>query len=133
MQDTIFRRHVDMGVAIRLAIAAFVVAAVLLPAQPSRAQFCSDDYVTVDTIIGRILEIVPAPEPFKSADIFLSGPERCTRMWMQVLKQDALRCRVGDRVEAKGIVTSDPENSAWQINPEAGEYMLLGQDFTCSR
>jgi len=117
----------------RLLFAAFVLAVGLLPSQPTQAQFCSDDYVTVDTIIGRILDIVPAPDPFKSADIFLSGPERCTRMWMQVLKKDAEQCRVGDRIEAKGIVTSDPESSTWQINPEMNEYMLLGVDYTCSR
>jgi|SRR5262245_54283986 len=122
-----------MHLPLRLIAAVFVLAWLLCPTQPAKAQFCSDDYVTVDTIIGRVLEIVPAPEPFKSADLYLSGPERCTRMWMQVLKKDAAECRVGDHIEAKGIVTSDPENNSWQINPEAGEYMVLGQDFTCSR
>jgi hypothetical protein len=122
-----------MDPAMRFVLASLVLVAALLPAPPSRAQFCSDDYVTIDTIVGTILEIQSAPEPFKSADIFLSGPERCARMWMQVLKRDAEQCRVGDRVEASGVVTSDPAENSWQINPERNEYMLLGQDFTCSR
>jgi hypothetical protein len=49
------------------------------------------------------------------------------------LKKDAVQCRVGDRVEAKSVITSDPENLAWQINPERSEYMLLGADSTCTR
>ena len=117
----------------RFVLASLVLVAALLPTLPSRAQFCSDDYVTIDTIVGTILEIQFAPEPFKSADIFLSGPERCARMWMQVLKRDAEQCRVGDRIEASGVVTSDPAENSWQINPERNEYMLLGQDFTCGR
>jgi len=117
----------------RFVLAFLVFVAALLPAPPSRAQFCSDDYVTIDTIVGTILEIQLAPEPFKSADIFLAGPERCARLWMQVLKRDAEQCRVGDRIEARGVVTSDPADNSWQINPETNEYMLLGQDFTCSR
>ena len=105
----------------------------LPPAAPAEAQFCTDDYITVETIVGTIIEIAPAPDPFQSADIFIEGPARCTRMWMQVLKKDAAQCRIGDHVEAKGVVTSDPENNAWQINPEHNSYMLLGVDFTCTR
>ena len=114
----------------------FVLAgfALLLSAlQSAGAQGCSDDYVTVDKVAGTIVSIDLAPAPFKSADIFIAGPEPCTRMWMQVLKTDAAQCRVGDRVEAKGIITSDPENNAWQINPELHDYMLYGSDFTCTR
>jgi hypothetical protein len=99
----------------------------------TRAQVCTDDYMTVDTFYGTILEIVPAPEPFVSADMLLKGPDNCTPMWMQVLKRDASQCRVGDRVEARGIIVSDPENDAWNINPERNLYMFLGQDFTCTR
>jgi hypothetical protein len=110
-----------------------VLAALWFPGTASRAQVCSDDYVTIETLTGTILSIDLAPEPFRSADIFIEGPDPCKRLWMQVLKTDARQCRVGDRVEAKGVITSDPENLAWQINPERNEYMLLGQDFTCSR
>jgi hypothetical protein len=92
---------------------------------------CSDDYLTVENVGGEIMDIVPAPEPFRSADIVMSGPKPCERMWMQVLKVDAVQCRPGDHVEAKGVVTSDPDSDAWQINPEKNEYMLLGQDYTC--
>ena len=102
-------------------------------ANDSRAQFCSDDYVTIETIEGTVLSIDPAPEPFKTADISIMGPDPCKRLWMQVLKTDAVQCRVGDRIEAKGVITSDPENLAWQINPERNEYMMLGMDFTCMR
>lgn len=111
------------------------IAAALVLSLPSatRAQVCTDDYMTVDTFYGTILEIVPAPEPFSSADMLLKGPDNCTPMWMQVLKSDAAQCRIGDRIEARGIIVSDPENSAWNINPERNMYMLLGQDFTCSR
>ena len=84
-------------------------------------------------MLGTIVAIDLAPQPFKSADIFIAGPQPCTRMWMQVLKTDAAQCRVGDRVEAKGIITSDPDNNAWQINPELHEYMFYGSDFTCMR
>jgi hypothetical protein len=107
--------------------------AVLCPSWRASAQGCSDDYVTIDTVLGTIVAIDLAPEPFKSADIFIAGPQPCTRMWMQVLKTDAAQCRVGDRVEAKGIITSDPDNNAWQINPELHEYMFYGSDFTCMR
>jgi len=104
-----------------------------VPLETSRAQTCSDDYITIETVIGKILSIDLAPEPFQSADIFVSGHDPCKRLWMQVLKKDALQCRVGDRIEAKGVITSDPENLAWQINPERNEYMLLGADFSCAR
>jgi hypothetical protein len=43
------------------------------------------------------------------------------------------QCRIGDRVEARGIIVSDPENHAWNINPERNMYMLLGQDWSCTR
>jgi hypothetical protein len=65
--------------------------------------------------------------------MLLKGPDNCSPMWMQVLKRDAAQCRIGDRVEARGIIVSDPENSAWNINPERNLYMYLNQDFTCSR
>ena len=105
----------------------------LFPGPPAHAQACTDDYVTIDTITATILEIVPAPEPFVSADMLLKGPERCTPIWMQVLKSDAEQCRVGDRVEARGIVVSDPDSNSWNITPVAKIYMLLGDDYTCMR
>lgn len=114
-----------------LFLAAFISTAFLAPV--SHAQVCSDDYITIETLVGTILSIDMAPEPFKSADIFIQGPDPCKRLWMQVLKTDASQCRVGDRVEAKGVITSDPENLAWQINPVLNPYMLLGKDFTCTR
>ena len=122
----------------RILAAAFLSLVVLsAAAQPRNAPLaspqCSDDYVTVERVTGDIIEIKPAPEPFRSADIFMSGPPPCTRMWMQVLKADAIKCRVGDRVEAKGVITSDPDSSAWQINPEKNAYMRLNEDFTCTR
>ena len=101
------------------------------PSSPSRAQSCADDYVTIETIRGTIVAINPAPEPFQSADIDLTGPTPCTRMWMQVLKQDAERCHVGGSIEVKGVVTADPENHSWEIGPTKNEYMTLGDDFTC--
>lgn len=104
-----------------------------VPLETSRAQLCSNDYITIETVIGKILSIDLAPEPFQSADIFIAGHDPCERLWMQVLKKDALQCRVGDRIVAKGVITSDPENLAWQINPERNEYMLLGADFSCAR
>jgi hypothetical protein len=61
----------------------------------------------------------------------LSGVAPCDRMWMQVLKKDAVRCRVGGTVTAMGIMTSDVENSAWQINPVHNEFMIPGDDFSC--
>ena len=64
---------------------------------PTRAA-CADDYLTVETVRGTIIEIKPAPEPFKTADIFFSGPSPCDSMWMQVLKTDAnplvFRCKM---------------------------------------
>lgn len=102
-----------------------------LPALPARAQSCSDDYTTVETVGGTILEINPAPEPFKTADILFSGPSRCDRIWMQVLKADAARCRIGGRIQATGVITMDTEANAWDIGPTKNEYMTLGQDFTC--
>jgi hypothetical protein len=119
--------------ALVLVLSALVIAAcALFPSRPN-AQVCTDDYATVDTWYGTILDIVPAPEPFSSADMRLKGPENCTPMWMQVLKSDAVQCRLGDKVEARGIIVSDPENGAWNINPEHNTYMLLGQDFACTR
>lgn len=118
----------------RSVVASLAVLVALSSALPSQAQVaCSDDYVSIETVIGTIIEIALAPDPFSSADIFIAGPMPCTRMWMQVLKIDAAQCRIGDRVEARGIITSDPDNGAWQINPERNDYMLLNADFTCTR
>ena len=110
-----------------------IAACVSGPPAMTQAQVCTDDYMTVDTFYGTILEIVPAPEPFSSADMVLKGRANCTPLWMQVLKSDAAQCRIGDRVEARGIIVSDPENSAWNINPERNTYMVLGQDWACTR
>jgi hypothetical protein len=119
--------------ALILLLSSLVVAAcAVVPSAGMNAQVCTDDYMTVDTFSGTILEIVPAPEPFASADVFLKGPENCTPLWMQVLKSEAAQCRVGDRVEARGIIVSDPENNAWNINPERNMYMLLGDDYSCA-
>ena len=104
---------------------------VFAPATPSRAQTCADDYLTIETVRGTILEIRLAPEPFKTADIYFTGPSPCDRMWMQVFKTDAVQCRVGAELEATGVITSDPENNAWQIGSAKNEYMLLGSDFRC--
>ena len=101
--------------------------------RPARAQSCADDYVTIETVRGVIIEIKPAPEPFKTADIFFSGPSPCDRMWMQVRKTDAERCRVGNGIEVTGVVTMDVENKSWEIGPTKNDYMTLGKDFTCSR
>jgi hypothetical protein len=105
--------------------------AISIPVVPGRAQSCADDYVSLETITGTIIEIAPAPEPFPTADISMTGPNPCERMWLQALKADAARCHVGDRIEAKGYVTMDPENASWGINPERNDYMIFGQDFTC--
>jgi hypothetical protein len=116
-------------------MAAIVLALTALAAHPpndAQAQSCADDYVTIENIRGTIIDIVPAPEPFRSADIYLSGPAPCIRMWMQVLKSDAEKCRIGGAIEARGVVTSDSENNAWQIGPVQNDYMTLGDDFTCS-
>ena len=110
-----------------------IFARVFAPSAATSAQVCTDDYMTVDTFYGTILEVVPGPDPFSSADILLKGAENCTPMWMQVLKSDAAQCRIGDRVEARGIIVSDPENHAWIINPLRNAYMLLGQDWSCTR
>jgi hypothetical protein len=101
------------------------------PTAPARAQSCADDYATIETIRGTIIDIKPAPEPFQSADIYLTGPAPCTRMWMQVLKKDAENCRIGGSLEAEGVITQDAENNAWEINPPKNDYMTLGEDFTC--
>ncbi|MSP95412.1 MAG: hypothetical protein EXR00_09090 [Alphaproteobacteria bacterium] len=120
--------------ALFLAPVVFAAAALAQPRNaPLASPQCSDDYVTVERVGGEIIEIQLAPEPFRSADIFMSGPPPCLRMWMQVLKIDARKCRLGDRVEAKGVITSDPDSSAWQINPEKNAYMRLNADFTCTR
>lgn len=123
--------------AMRVMAGAFLSLVVCVAAaQPRNAPImspqCSDDYVTIERVAGTIIEIKPAPEPFRSADIFMSGPAPCTHMWMQVLKADAIKCRIGDHVEAKGVITSDPQEAAWQINPEKNAYMLLNEDFTCA-
>jgi hypothetical protein len=119
---------------------AWVVLAVVLAgvpgSPPARAQVqrsaCADDYLTIETVRGTIIEIKPAPEPFKTADIFFSGPSPCDRMWMQVLKMDAARCRVGNSIEVTGVVTMDVENKSWEIGPTKNDFMTLGQDFTCT-
>ena len=100
------------------------------PPPPARAQ-CADDYVTIETVRGTIIEIKPAPEPFKTADIYFSGPSPCDRMWMQVLKTDAARCRIGAPIEVTGVVTMDVENHSWEIGPTKNEHMILGDDFSC--
>ena len=107
------------------------LAAVWLAGLSAHAQSCADDFLTIETVRGRVLEIQPAPAPFKTADIYFTGPSPCDRMWMQVLKPDAAKCRVGATLEAKGVITSDPENNAWQIGSSKNEYMVLGDDFTC--
>jgi hypothetical protein len=120
--------------ALTLLLCSIVLAArVSAPSAGRSAQVCTDDYMTIDTFYGTILQVVPAPDPFSSADILLKGPDHCTPLWMQVLKSEAAQCRIGDRVEARGIIVSDPENNAWNINPERNTYMLLGQDWTCTR
>jgi hypothetical protein len=103
------------------------------PSAPTVAQTCTDDYMTIDTFQGTLREVAVAPEPFSSADLILDGPKDCSPLLMQVLKSDAAQCRIGDRIEARGIIVSDPENSEWNINPERNTYMMLGQDWTCTR
>jgi hypothetical protein len=98
----------------------------------AQAQSCVDDYLTIEMVSGTILDIKPAPDPFKTADIYFTGPTPCYRMWMQVLKPDAAPCRIGATLEATGVITSDPENNAWQIGSAKNEYMVLGEDFSCS-
>ncbi len=120
------------GMRVAAAIALAATFLVVHPAQRANAQSCANDSVTIETIRGSIIQIKPAPDPFRSADIYFSGPAPCTAMWMQVLKQDADKCRVGGAIEVRGVVTSDDENNAWQIGPVDNEYMTLGQDFTCS-
>ena len=117
----------------RLLISMFllVVAAGAAPAPPRAA--CADDYFTVETIRGTIIEIKPAPEPFKTADIHFSGPPPCGDMWMQVLKTDALHCRAGGTIEATGVVTLDAEagDNSWDMGPTKNDYMTLDEDFRC--
>jgi hypothetical protein len=118
----------------RIVIAAMGTTLILAcssPGSPSRAQSCANDYLTIEMIRGTIMAINPAPEPFKSADIDLTGPAPCTRMWMQVLKKDAERCHAGGWIEVRGVVTADVENNSWEIGPTTNEYMTLGDDFTC--
>lgn len=105
----------------------------LAPPAPATGQTCTEDYVTVETVHGTIAEIVQAPEPFVSADIRLDVAAKCTPLWLQVLKTDVAQCRIGDRVEARGIVVTDSETDAWTIAPVAKMYMLLGQDYSCTR
>jgi hypothetical protein len=113
---------------------AVLIATIALSAQPAQvghAQSCVNDYITVETFRGTVIDIKPAPEPFKTADIYLSGPSPCERMWMQVLKSDAEKCRIGDSIEVTGVVTADAENNSWEIGPAKNDYMTLGDDFTC--
>jgi hypothetical protein len=85
----------------------------------------------VETIRGVIIDIKPAPDPFKTADIFFSGPVPCTHIWMQVLKTDAAKCRVGDVIEVRGVVARDVDANSWEVGPTKNDYMALGDDFTC--
>src|SRR5438105_15552151 len=96
-------------------IAALFSTIALHPAAPARADSCSNDYVTVETMRGTIIDIKPAPEPFPTADIYLSGPPACARIWMQVLKRDAAKCRVRGEVEVRGVDNSDDADNAWEI------------------
>jgi hypothetical protein len=112
-QDGAFRENEIMRIAAFLA--AVLVVGCAMPARLARAQSCQDDYVTIETIRGTIIDIKLAPEPFKTADIYLSGPTPCDRIWMQVFKTDAARCQVGNAIEVRGVITSDVENNAWQI------------------
>jgi hypothetical protein len=117
-----------------MTVAAFASAFIFLASTPmarTAPLSCADDYSTVETIRGTIIDIKPAPEPFRSADIFLTGPAPCSSMWMQVLKHDAENCRIGGFVEAEGVITQDAENNSWEIHPGKNEYMTLGDDFTC--
>jgi|SRR5215831_312436 len=121
-----------MRVFVILGFIFIVLAAATLPADPGRAQqSCADDYISVETITGKIVDIFPAPEPFPSVDIYMTGPNPCARMWLQALKIDMSACRPGDTIEATGVVTMDPENGIWEINSGKNTYMMLGQDFTC--
>jgi hypothetical protein len=108
-----------------------VLAAATVPPDRVRAQSCADDYLSVEAIVGEVIEIRPAPEPFPTADLLISGPNPCEQMWLQALKTEAAACRVGGRIEARGVVTMDPENATWEINSEKNDFMKLGQDFTC--
>jgi hypothetical protein len=92
---------------------------------------CAKSDFSVATVMGTVLRIVPEPEPFRAAniDIRLAGP--CRRMWMEVLKRDAERCHVGDRIEARGMLTADPDSHAWQMNALNHPYMRLADDFRC--
>jgi hypothetical protein len=117
--------------AVALILIALAVAWRANPTAPAQAQSCSDDYVTVETSRGTIIDIKPAPDPFQSADIYLTGPAPCTRMWMQVLKRDAENCLIGGSVDVMGVITEDAENNSWEINPAKNDYMTLGEDFTC--
>lgn len=112
-------------------IGAILVPIALHPGAPVRADSCANDYVTIEAFHGTIMDIKPAPDPFPTADVYLSGPPPCARMWMQVTKRDAEKCRVGGNIEVHGLVTSDEENNTWQIGSANNEYMTLGDDFTC--
>src|SRR5438445_10233857 len=113
-------------VAPKLTLLAAILSTITLhPSAPARADSCSNDYVTIETFRGTIMDIKPAPEPFQTADIYLSGPPPCARMWMQVMKRDAENCRVGGNIEVRGLVTSDEENNARQIGSATNEYMTF--------
>ena len=115
----------------RTAIVLFLGLLLAGAAPPPMRSACADDYLTIETVRGTIFEIKPAPEPFKTADIFFSGPRPCERMWLQVLKTDAVRCRVGAPIQVTGIVTMDVENHSWEIGPTRNEFITLGDDFIC--
>ncbi len=113
-----------------LAIAA---AGGLPPVAPLARSVCSDDYVTIETVRGEILEIKPNPEPFPTADILFSGPPQCRHVWMQVMKSDAQQCRKGQTIVATGVVTADPERAeSWNIESPRNGHMVLGDDFSCA-
>jgi len=124
-----------IGFRMRTLLFAFAAVGILFLASPAptEAQACTEDYVTVETITGTIAEIIPAPDPFVSADIRLDVPAKCTPLWLQVLKTDAAQCRIGDRVAASGIVVTDPETDSWTIQAVAKMYLLLGSDYSCTR
>ncbi|HEX3483574.1 MAG TPA: hypothetical protein VHT51_00850 [Micropepsaceae bacterium] len=104
------------------------------PTPPPQRAACADDYLTVETLRGIILEIKPAPDPFKTADIHFSGPHPCEDVWIQVLKADAARCREGASIEATGVVTMDAEagDNSWDMGPAKNDYMTLDDDFHCN-
>lgn len=110
----------------------FAASAVQGPLAPDpSARICAEDYITVETVRGMIREIRPAPEPFPTADILIEGPPPCARLWMQVLKDDAVRCRAGGGMEVRGIIMIDPQSESFAVGPARDAYLKLGEDFRC--